>query len=76
MDRAQALSLIGFDGPDGSSPRAEVQKEIDRLEAMPTPHHPELTARIRSLKALLPKATQAGGFRYNQGQNPAPATTR
>ncbi len=56
MDRFQALSLIGLDGPDSSSPKSEIKAEIDRLEAVPKPHHPELTARIKSLQAMLAKA--------------------
>lgn len=65
MDRFQAMSLIGFDGPDSFSPKARVQEEIDRLTAAPTPHHPELTARISSLRRMLDKATEEGGFRRN-----------
>jgi hypothetical protein len=76
MDRFQAQALIGLDGPDTHSPKAEVLEEIDRLEAIPTPHHPELIMRIRSLKTLLSKATETGGFRASLGQNPQPATTR
>lgn len=63
MDRFQALSLMGFDGPDSSSPKGEIEAEIKRLEAAPTPHHPELTARIASLKEMAQEATEAGGFR-------------
>ena len=65
MDRFQAMSLIGFDGPDSFSPKARVQEEIDRLESAPKPHHPELTARISSLRKMLDAATEQGGFREN-----------
>ena len=65
MDRFQAMSLIGFDGPDSSSPRAEIQAEIDRLTKAPKPHHPELTARLESLQQMAQKATEEGGFRRN-----------
>ena len=57
MDRFQALSLIGLDGPDGSSPPAEIKAEIARLQGMPEPHHPELTARIESLQKMLEGAS-------------------
>lgn len=63
MDRFQALSLIGFDGPDSFSPKAEIEAEIQRLEAADLPHHPELTARVESLRKMAAKATKAGGFR-------------
>lgn len=33
MDNAQAMALLGIDGPDSTSTKAEVQQEIDRLEA-------------------------------------------
>lgn len=65
MDKFQALSLIGLDGPDGSSPKAEIQAEIDRLAKAPQPHHPELTARLESLRRMAAKATEKGGFQRN-----------
>ncbi len=57
MDRFQALSLIGLDGPDGSSPPDEIKQEIDRLEGMPKPHHPVLTAQIDRLRKMLAEAS-------------------
>lgn len=62
MDAHQALSLIGLDGPDSSSPKAEIRAEIDRLAAMPEPHNPLLTARIKELRYLMGRATEKGGF--------------
>lgn len=56
MDRFQAQSLIGLDGPDSSSPKAEIEAEIARLEAAPKPHHQELTARIESLRKMAASA--------------------
>lgn len=57
MDAPQALSLIGFDGPDSSSTKEEFRKEIERLEAAPKPHHPLLTDRIRALRSQMRRAT-------------------
>ena len=56
MDRFQALSLIGFDGPDSSSPPDEIKATIDRMEGAPKPHHPDLTAEISRLRKLLAQA--------------------
>ena len=62
MDEFQALSVMGFDGPDSLSPRAEVTEELARLEAVPKPHHPLLSGQIAHLRKLEAEATEAGGF--------------
>lgn len=56
MDRFQAMAVMGFDGPDSSSPKTEIEAEIRRLESVPKPHHPSLTARIESLKTMAAEA--------------------
>lgn len=65
MDEFQALTLIGLDGPDSTSPRSEIEAEITRLQAAPMPHNPLLTDRIESLQKLAETATEKGGFQPN-----------
>lgn len=62
MDQSQVLSLMGFDGPDTLSPKHEVQAEIDRLTAIPEPHHPAVAKEIDRLTAMLETATEEGGY--------------
>jgi len=58
MDGFQALALIGLDGPDHLSPKAEILAEIKRLSAFPKPHHKALTEHITTLKAMARTATE------------------
>jgi hypothetical protein len=63
MTSRQVQLAIGLDGPDSYSPRAEIEAEIRRLEAVPQPHDPLLTSRIEELHRMLAQATEKGGFR-------------
>lgn len=63
MDRFQALAVIGFDGPDSTSPKAEIANEILRLQQSPAAKHPDVLARIGKLQRMEAAATEQGGFR-------------
>ncbi len=61
MDRFQEMAVMGFDGPDSFSPKAEIKAEIARLESGET--GPMIKSRLASLRQMLLEATDKGGFR-------------
>jgi len=67
MDKFQAMAVLGFDGPDSHSPKAEIEQEIARLQAFEL--YPQIKAKIAELRRMLLTATEEGGFQHKPSSN-------
>jgi len=69
MDRFQAMAVLGLDGPDSTSSKAEIEQEIARLEAFES--YPQIKAKIAELRLMFLTATDEGGFRHKPSSHSA-----